>query len=137
MRLILAVLAGGLVILAYGEGLEVLGEAGLAGADEAGEAWDARVGRGAIVEDALLEREGGADEDGLDDARGVGAPRVDGLVVLGDVEDVRIQADLLDGVGVREDREPLAVAQAVGSELGFRVSAGHATSIKAARVWDA
>lgn len=76
------------------------------------------------MEDALLQGEGGADEDGLGLARGVAAPRVEGLVVGGDVEDVRVEADLLDGLGAGEDREPLAVAQAVGRQLGFRVPAG-------------
>lgn len=79
------------------------------------------------MEHALLEREGGAHEDGLDDfRRGASAPpRVDGLVVgCCEVQDVRVEADLLDGLRAGEDREPLAVAQAVAPALGFRVSAG-------------
>lgn len=112
-------------VLSNREGLEVLGEAGLAGAHEAGEAGDAGASRGPVVEDALFEREGRADEDGLEGAGGVPPPRVEGLVVGGDVEDVRVEPDLLDGLGAREDREPLPVAQAVGGELGFRVSAGY------------
>jgi hypothetical protein len=70
-------------LLAAGrEGLEVLEEAGLSGADEGREARDARVVWGAVVHDALLEREGGAGEDVLDGARGVAPPLDVGLVVL-------------------------------------------------------
>ena len=77
------------------------------------------------MEHALLEREGGAHEDG---AAGLGfvepAPRDEGLVVLGDVEDVGLEAALVDVGRGREGAHPVPVADPVGRCLGFRVSGG-------------
>ena len=102
------------------EELEVLDEAGLGRAHEGGEA-TTRVLRGAIVEDALLEREGGAHEDGL--RRGGRAPRDEGLVVLGDVEDVGLEAALVDVGRGRERAHPVPVAEPVGGLLRLGVPA--------------
>ena len=99
------------------EELEVLDEAGLGRAHEGGEATS--VLRGAIVEDALLEREGGAHEDGL--RRGGRAPRDEGLVVLGDVEDVGLEAALVDVGRGRERAHPVPVAEPVGGLLRLGV----------------
>ena len=110
------------------EGLEVLEEPGLGRAGEAREAGRCGLGGGgaAVVHDALLEREGGADEDELGAVRMmmVGpAPGDEGLVVAGDVEDVGVELGLLDDLVVGEDAEPVPVAQAVGRPLGLRVPA--------------
>ena len=115
---------GGLAI-AHGEVLEVLEEPGLGGAYERGEARDRGLGLGlgVITEDALFQREGGARGDPLDGA-GVALPRDQGLVVLGDVEDVALELALFEGRGGREGADPIPVAQAVAGGLGFRVSAG-------------
>ena len=111
-------LGGGWCVSAGREELEVLDEAGLGRAHEGGEA-TTRVLRGAIVEDALLEREGGAHEDGL--RRGGRAPRDEGLVVLGDVEDVRLEAALVDVGRGRERAHPVPVAEPVGGLLRLGV----------------
>lgn len=118
------------------EGLEVLEEPGLGRAGEAREAGRCGLGCGgaAVVHDALLEREGGADEDELGAAvrmMMVGpAPGDEGLVVAGDVEDVGVELGLLDDLLVGEDAEPVAVAQAVGRPLGLAVSAGRGGVLK-------
>ena len=126
---------GGGVTARLWEGLEVLEEPGLGRAGEAREAGRAVLGGGgaAVVHDALLEREGGADEDELGAAvrRMVGpAPGDEGLVVAGDVEDVGVELGLLDDLLVGEDAEPVAVAQAVGRPLGLAVSAGRGGVLK-------
>ena len=128
---------GGGVAARLWEGLEVLEEPGLGRAGEAREAGRGGLGGGgaAVVHDALLEREGGADEDEL----GAGAVRMmmagpapgdEGLVVAGDVEDVGVELGLLDDLLVGEDAEPVAVAQAVGRPLGLAVSAGRGGVLK-------
>lgn len=105
------------------EALEVLEEPGLGRADEAGEAGGAVCLR-AVVHDALLEREGGAREDELGGARGVPAPRDEGLVVRArDVQDVGVELGLLDDLLVGEDAEPVPVAHPVGRPLGLGVPA--------------
>ena len=88
----------GVVLLLPGEGLEVLEEPGLGRAGEAGEAGRCGLGGGgaAVVHDALLEREGGADEDELGVIVSGPAPGDEGLVVAGDVEDVGVELGLLD-----------------------------------------
>jgi hypothetical protein len=125
-------LAGGLVLVKRdvlalddgllfpnGEELEVLDEPGLGRAHKGGEARDVR--GAAVVEHALLEGEGGAHEDGL---AGLGAlPRGQGLVVLGDVEDVGLEAALVDVGRGREGADPVPVAEPVGGLLGFGVPA--------------
>ena len=153
-----AVDQGGVVLLLPGEGLEVLEEPGLGRAGEAGEAGRCGLGGGgaAVVHDALLEREGGTDEDELGAVRP--APGDEGLVVAGDVEDVGVELGLLDDLPphgqmifmlenhhkkqavvcfggasdllVGEDAEPVAVAQAVGRPLGLAVSAGRGGVLK-------
>jgi hypothetical protein len=113
------------------EELEVLEEAGLDRAGEGGEAMDGRGGlvgglgwSGSVVEDALLEREGGAGQApfmGMGGRMLVALPRGEGLVVAGDVEDVPLELALLDGLVGGVDGEPVAVAQAVGRGLGLGV----------------
>ena len=99
------------------EELEILEEPGLDRADERGEAGDVLpVGPAdPVVEDALLDREGGAHDHVL----GWGAvllpvPRDECLMGAGDVEDVPLELALLElGVG-RVHAHPVPVAQAVG-----------------------
>jgi hypothetical protein len=84
------------------------------------------------VEDALLEWEAGADRDPLELAlRGVALPRDEGLVARGDVEDVGLEAGLLEGLVAGVDAQPVPVAEPVGGLLGLGVSAGWGAGIKA------
>lgn len=106
------------------EALEVLEEAGLDAAHEGLEALGR--GLGAVVEDALLQGEGGADADPLEGPGVVSLPRDKGLVVAGDGQDVRVEAALFEGVGRGVGADPVPVADAVGAGLGLAVPAGFA-----------
>jgi len=124
----LVLVDGDVVALELGVGggpwqvLEVLEQAGLAGAREGRVVGDARARRGAVVEHALLEREGGAHADPAGPA--ARAEGHEGLVAGGDVEDVPLEPALFEGLVRREDGEPVPVAQPVGGELGLGVPAG-------------
>ena len=74
-----------------------------------------------VAQDALLEREGGARDDPFD--AGTTLPRDEGLMELGDVDNVGLELALLEGDGGREGADPVPVAQAVAGGLGFSVSA--------------
>jgi hypothetical protein len=114
------------------EELEVLEEPGLDGARKGREARDVpvgRVGRGPVVEDALLEGERGARDAPLGcglawagGGVGLALPRDEGLVGARDVEDVALELALLDGLVARVDAEPVPVADPVGRGLGLGVS---------------
>jgi hypothetical protein len=104
------------------EALEVLEEAGFHAAHEGLEALGRRLG--AVVEDALLQREGGADANPLEGPGVVSLPRDEGLVVAGDGQDVRVEAALFEGVGRGVGADPVPVAYAVGAGLGLAVPAG-------------
>lgn len=110
--------------VASGEELEVLDEPGLGRAHERGEVRDGCCRGRAIVEDALLEGEGGAHEDGPRRLAGVEpVPRDEGLMVLGDVEDVGLEAALVDVGRGRERADPVPVAEPVWGLLGLGVPA--------------
>ena len=76
----------------------------------------------------LFERELGARDGPLEGLvvgvflGGRGVPRDQGLMKLGDVEDVALELAFLEVGIIGKDAEPVAVAQAVGSVLGLGVS---------------
>lgn len=101
------------------EGLEILEEAGLDAAHEGREALGG--GLGAVVEDALFQGEGGADEDPLEGPGVVAPPRDVGLVVAGDGEDVPLEPALFEGGRGGVGADPVPVADPVGAGLGLAV----------------
>ena len=70
------------------------------------------------MEDALFEREAGADEGPLELV--VSLPRDEGLVDVCDVDNVGLEPALVEGPVRGVGADPVAVAQAVARRLGLR-----------------